>query len=125
MIPDAGRNTQWKLPYLKNIISTSPNYLPYICITESWLKRHHTDAQINIPEYNLFRADRIDRSHGGVITYIHQNLSVSRSESFCNKYCEVVSVAVESEKTLLVNVYRPPNTPLSKFAEAISFMIVV
>ena len=98
LTPNSGSSTQWKLPYLQSIISQSNCYVPYVCITESWAQSFHTDAQLHIPDYIPHRSDRVDRSHGGVITYIHQNLSASSTEKFCNQFCEVVSVSIESEK---------------------------
>ena len=53
---------------------------------------------------------------------VHHDLTVSQTGKFCNKNCEVVFVNVESEKTCLINVYRPPKTPLNKFSEAVSYI---
>ena len=53
---------------------------------------------------------------------MHHDLSVFQTGKFCNKYCEVVFVQVESERTCLFNVYIPPKTPLDKLSEAVSYI---
>ena len=122
MTPDAGGRAQWKLQYLQSIVKSAVSYTPYICITETWAKSYHTDAQFHIPHYNIYRADRAGRTRGGVLTYVHDNLIVSESQSFCNQYCEALVITVESEKTLIMTVYRPPDTPLNKFKETVEFL---
>ena len=122
MSPNAGSSSQWKLTYLQSLLSTSECFIPYACITESWAEDFHTDAQFHIPSYTTHRSDRVGRSRGGVITYVHNGFTVSTSDRFCNQYCEVVSVQIESEKTCLINVYRPPKTPLIKFSETVSYI---
>ena len=45
--------------------------VPFIAITESWIKQHISDAQLTIDEYNVFRADREKSKNGGALLYVH------------------------------------------------------
>ena len=75
MEPSTNSENHWKLPYIiEHEISESVN-TPIIAITESWLKSKHTDAQAEIPGYQILRADREGRDRGGSLLYIHNNLS--------------------------------------------------
>ena len=72
--PSARSASNWKLTsFVEEHIDTSDS-VPYVCILESWLKRHITDAQIAIPNYEIIRQDRKVRSGGGVLLYVHNSL---------------------------------------------------
>ena len=43
-------------------------------ISETQLKRKHTDEMFNIPGYQLFRRDRLGRKGGGVAVYVRSEL---------------------------------------------------
>ena len=44
--------------------------LDCISVNETWLNHTFTDASVNVPNFSLFRKDRICSSHGGVALYI-------------------------------------------------------
>ena len=68
-----------------------------IALTESHLSGDILDGEIEIDGFICHRSDRIERSHGGVITYVKNSISSTRVLEFSNSKCEVVGV-------LLVNV---------------------
>ena len=44
-----------------------------ICVTESWLNSDIVDAEVSIPNFNLFRADRPnDTRFGGSAIFVHK-----------------------------------------------------
>ena len=74
---DVNSSQYWKFSYLSNLVLTSPNTYLIIALTETWLKPYTTDAQIKINGYNVYRADRKHREHGGALLYVHQDISLS------------------------------------------------
>ena len=43
--------------YIEDVLKDKKQ--PFICLTETWLKHDdHSDAELNIPGYQVFRADR-------------------------------------------------------------------
>ena len=63
-----------KVPYLADLANETK--APFICVTESHLTPEVLDAEISIPGYDVFRSDRVGRSHGGVVTYVRKDLVV-------------------------------------------------
>ena len=122
LAPEDGVSRQWKLDLLQDIVDSSKNPVPFIALTETWAKSYTTDAQLQIKDYSIFRADRSSRRCGGVATYVHDSLTVSEHHSFDNKFCECSVVLIQSEKTMLVNMYRPPLCPKKYFSPALSFV---
>ena len=122
MTVDASSKCAYKIGYLRNFLRSYKGNIPIITITESWLKGYVSDAQVNIPSYTVHRSDRSLRRRGGCITYIHESIPVGETLRFDNKFCEVVVTPLEKVTTAVVNIYRPPNTPLYKFTEAINFI---
>ena len=53
-----------------------------MCITESHLKDGFLDAELQIPNYSVFRQDRIGREKGGSVIYVHNSLSASLVQTF-------------------------------------------
>ena len=99
---------QSKVPYLAEL--AKENKYMYIAVTESHLKTEISSTEISIDNYTLYRADRKDRSHGGVGLYVRNDLTarakVIMGES--NSETEVLVVSVCGSETLIVTIYRPP-----------------
>ena len=63
IVPKASSGSKWKVPYIaENILDYSKNSCLFMSITETWLKSYITDAQINVPNYNVYRCDRASRA---------------------------------------------------------------
>ena len=116
IVPEADSSQRWKLPFLVDTINEScKNFIPFISITESWLKSYHSDSQVFIEDYTSLPSDREKIQRGGVILYVHNSLPVSRIENFDNGVCEAVMCALESIDTILITIYRPPPAADEKF----------
>ena len=65
MDPSAHSTSETKLKsFVEEHINTT---VPIVALCETWLKDHISDAQISIPDYEIIREDRVNRSRGGVI----------------------------------------------------------
>ena len=83
--------SHWKLPFLIEQMENEQCYTPIIAISETWLKSRHTEAQVNIPNYQTLRADRsADRIRGGSLLYIHNKLPTRNVSYFDDKFYEAV-----------------------------------
>lgn len=109
-------NQKWKTLSLEELIISTPNYIPFVIITETHLKPDIFDAEIQIKNYNLQRADRLaNRKGGGVSVYSHDSIAISCVETFSDKHCQAVLLYNETHNVIVVGVYRPPDTPLVSF----------
>ena len=93
MNPSASSDARWKIHGLRSFVEEElkkNHCLPFIAITETWLKTYIKDAQINIPNYNVKRSDRGKRKGGGVLLYSHVDVPISSYSKFDDGTCEVV-----------------------------------
>jgi hypothetical protein len=91
-------------------------------LTETHLKEAVLSSEItvNIPDYSIFRGDRAGRKGGGVALLAHENLSGELLSSFDNGVVEFVIVKVHALNTVFCVFYRPPDTTLTEFSQALS-----
>ena len=115
--PSAKSACSWKVPYLENIVrqksKTAP--LPFIAITESWLKSYVEDAQISLEDYYIHRCDRGTRVGGGALLYTHRDLHVTNTETLDKDSCQLVMCSSEPSKLIVCVLYRPPLAPIEDF----------
>jgi hypothetical protein len=117
-------NNKCKIPYLEALLLEGK--LSFVCLTETHLhsceacEKCISDAEVNIPNYVIYRADRINRQKGGCCMYLHKNLDGQILASKSNDYVEVLIVKISKINCIVVTVYRPPNTPTDKFKEMIT-----
>ena len=114
-----------KLPYLKEIIKseTAKNiYIPFITITETWLKPFISDSQVNIINYNVFRSDRKLSNNGGALIYLHKDIVVEETMTYDDDFCNAVICLCRNPDFILVCIYRPPNTPFESFKNLLGFL---
>lgn len=76
-----------------------------ICVTETHFAVEYCDAEVSIPNYDVFRADR-NIYGGGSIIYVNSRLLAIRMESFCVTDCLGVSFETIKGKIHVVCVYR-------------------
>ena len=117
--PSAYSRSKYKLPSLIEEHITSNT--PWIAVTESWLKPHIADAQVNIPNYQILRQDRTKRERGGVLLYVHDSLPTSNVQTFDDSICGGIACQIKSINSILVTVYRPPSAPESSFTKIMNF----
>ena len=121
---DASINStsHWKLPFLIEQLESEYGYTPILAICESWLKSHHTDAQVCIPNYQTLRADRKGRDCGGALLYIHNKLPTINVKYFDDDICEAVVCTIISTNTIVASIYRPPDAPSENFKNMMKFL---
>ena len=83
-----------------------------IAFTETHLHKNILDTEVQIKNYELFRQDRKERSHGGVAAYIETKLAANAEtvDSYSNGTCEFLAVHIKKINIVMIIVYRPPNT---------------
>lgn len=120
MDPSANSVQSHKLPCLCEEFVDDD--VSFISICESWLKPHITNAQINIPNYQIIRQDRIIRDRGGVLLYVHNSLPTSDIATFDDDTCAAVICYVKSINTIIASIYRPPKASVDSFNRLLSFL---
>ena len=119
--PQATSSQRWKLPFLVDKLEEQrSDFIPFIAITETWLKSYVTDSQIAIENYSSMRSDRNRIKCGGVLMYVHNSLPVSHVVTHDMGKCEAVMGTLSSINTILVTLYRPPGTPDDMFKELLA-----
>ena len=73
-----------------------------ICVTESWLKPDIPDSSVSLPNYNIFRKDRVSTEGGGVCIFLNSKFPCNRLP-----HCEVPDV-----ESLWIQI-RPNSLPRS------------
>jgi hypothetical protein len=125
MNPSASSTARWKVHNLKSIVSAElqkDHCIPFIALTETWLKSYHADAQLHIPGYVVSRCDRENRVGGGVLLYSHANIPLSDYEVHDDKVCQAVFCRFETIKTCITVLYRPPNASSSSSTALFDFV---
>ena len=100
---------QHKIPYLRDLVTC--NQAICMALTETHLTADIADAEIQIPEYNLLRTDRKDRTHGGVAVYIREDVTPVVLLSHSNSVCDTLIVQFIQIKMVMCITYRPPDAP--------------
>ena len=108
-----------KVPYLADLAKETN--APFICITESHLNPEILDAEISIPGYDVFRSDRVGRSHGGVVSYVRKDFVVKSKLKDSNSFCDSLILHIPQLNLVLANIYRPPNCPEEMFSQTLEF----
>ena len=126
MNPGFNSRTKWKMPYLKlaleNRCRTTNTTPAAIGLTETHLKSYISKAQVELPNYEVYRSDRSKRTYGGVSLYIHKNIPVTESIEFDNKVCEAVCCVSSAINSVIFCAYRPPDASYSEFLEMLTFI---
>ena len=120
--PSINSKSAWKIPYIIENHISDKHFTPIIALTETWLKPYISDAQIRIPQYQVIRADRKKRIRGGALLYIHDDLPVSNAETYAEKYCQAVLCTIKPSNTIIINAYRPPDTPEKSTTDLLKFI---
>ena len=120
--PKATSDSRWKIPFISDMLHETGSFVPFMCITETWLKDYITDSQVNIPNYNVYRADRAKKVRGGALIYVHESLSVSGELTYDDGICQGIILTIDSLDTIVASVYRPPGAQLSSFKNLISWL---
>ena len=125
MNPSLRSRSFHKLHHLKEELlelQKSDFTVPFIAITESWLKEHITDAQINIVDYNIFRSDRKLSRNGGALLYIHRKIIIDNFETFDNNSCNGIVCLSRNSGCIIACIYRPPNSGNDSFSQLLDYL---
>ena len=123
MVPDATSVQRWKLDYLSNLIETSSLFYPIIALTETWLwPDQHTDTQVSIDNYNVFRGDREKRDHGGTLIYTHKSIPITSSISFDDDICGAIFLTSLPNKLMIASIYKPCDASFDSFTKLLLFL---
>ena len=105
-----------KMCYLRDLAVQSNSSM--IVMTETHLTSSILDAEIHIPGYVIYRADRDEsRTHGGCAVYVREDLTCTLEASHSNSVCETLAVKIKTLNTLVVVQYRPPDCQLEEYLE--------
>ena len=108
MSPAANSTSRWKIPAVsESLLNDKNTHVPFMCITESWLKGYITKAQVKIENYESVRADREIRSRGGALIYVRDNLVISNELIYDNGICEAAATCIDTLRAVVVCIYRP------------------
>ena len=92
--------------YVADEIKSSPFPVMAAAMTETWWDERIEDAQVQIPGYTLFRADREQKRGGGSALLVHGSLIVTDTVTWGNEFNNLVGVYVPSCHTILASIYR-------------------
>ena len=95
LIPNSNRN---KVKILEDMASMDSVGIIMLC--ESHLNSDIDDAEISMINYYCHRVDRVNRSHGGVITYVRNDIDSTKILEFSDGYIELVGILVKSLNVL-------------------------
>ena len=125
MNPSLRSKSSWKIERLKEEVKTINKdklKIPFIAISESWLKPHIEDAQIEINNYNIFRADRKKSKNGGSLVYIHNEILIEETDTFDDDVCSAVICSSKRWRCIIASVYRPPSSSKESFSKLLKFI---
>ena len=103
-----------------NELQTLAIDIDLLAITETWLKPDNLDSEIlSSNDFNIYRRDRTNRTGGGVLLAVRENiLSTRRRDLESKAEILVCEIHPESRKKIAVIVfYRPPDSDLNYIKE--------
>ena len=103
-----GIRRQVKIQYLSELLR-SENCV-FGSFTESHLNPEILDAEVNIENYKITRADRKRRLKGGCCIYVRNDIMTYDELAWSNSVVDMCSVKLKTNDTLVINIYRPPDT---------------
>ena len=114
--PGARSGCSWKVGALRGMVEASPTKVPFIALTETWLKNEIEDRQVALgDEYVIHRRDRATRRGGGVMLYLHHSMPAEDVVVLDNDYCQLLLCKIPSVKWVIGVLYRAPSAPTSSF----------
>ena len=115
--PSAQSRCAWKLPYLRETIEAIPGIVPFVAVTETWLKPYIEDSQISHgwEKYRVHRCDRRYRTGGGVMLLSHFNLPLEDHVKIDKDSCQLLLCSSTPTKWVLGVLYRSPSAPVADF----------
>ena len=107
-----------KLKALGEIVNHSDVEIPFFILVETHLKNVF-DAEVEIENYTIIRADREKRKCGGVAIFHHKSFCLEDHETFSNQFCELALAYNRENDTIIAAMYRPQDASAEKFSECL------
>ena len=79
-------------------------------LSESHLNDTAKEKEFHVPNYSSVCCNRINRSHGGVIIYLHNHLTYKILCKATDDMCSLLAIYVNELKLIILLAYRPPLT---------------
>ena len=93
-----------------------------IGLTESYLRPAIKDAEVKIPKYQHYRADRLERKQGGVIVYVRDDHAAGCRVMLSGSTgtVEYIVVHLQQSNVLFCCIYRPPDSQTAEFNQVLT-----
>ena len=101
-----------KVPFIQGLLSEGNAV--FAALTETHIKDHE-DSEVWIPNYNLFRTDRKNRSGGGVALYVKDTMICTELLSCTDDVCELLIIKISNINLIIILIYKPPDTTKDQF----------
>lgn len=113
------KSNQTKVPFLEELTVEEDPMV--IALTETHLHNGIKDEEIAICNYTPYRTDRHNRSHGGAMLYVRNNIALTTTQllSYSNGQVEIIAVHLKQLNMVIINCYRPPQCGLQEFRSAV------
>ena len=89
-------------------------------MSETWLTNDICDAELMYNDYVIFRGDREGRYRGGAGLYVRNDLYPKIVTNYSNGVVDFVMIKVRKLKSLVIAIYRPPDTSNSEWSLALT-----
>ena len=97
-------------------VQDNRNRADVVILTETFLTNKKPNSIYNIPDYHLYRRDRIGKKGGSLLVYVNNRLTSKQRDDLMSTNCEILWLQVfpyKSKRPFLVAVaYRPPSSKL-------------
>ena len=92
------------------------------CVSEKWLGEQFKDNDLEIPDYSIYRKDRVDALGGGVCIYIKNHLTVKIRKDLM--FDEIEAIWLELNKgdkrcCLISCIYRSPSSSQAYYSKVV------
>ena len=92
-----------KIEYLRDLAAGNNHIV--ITLTESHLHEGVSDYEIQLDGWTVHRSDRLKRQGRGIVTYVRDNMIVSRERRFSDGISEILCVYIHKLNLGLITVY--------------------
>ena len=99
-----------KIDYIRDMVIEENIFA--VEMTETWLKPHIKDAEVEIKGFRMYRSDRVGPVHGGVCIYIRNDVSAALVSRVSTDNVDGLVIKIKEIKTILCAIYMQENMGL-------------
>ena len=94
------------------ILLSYPDSPHILCLSETFLSDSTPDEFISITNYSLHRRDRLNKSGGGLVIYVHDSVSATEILELQNNSIEGIwlRIQIQNMTKVIGLIYRPPSS---------------